>query len=83
MSDDDKKAEEQETVQYKSRAEEMLGLAYDAIKSSPLELEKAQIAAQVGIGYSLLANGLDAEVFYALFHGPDDQATMNTWSSEV
>lgn len=75
---------EVEKVEYKKRAEEMLDRAYDTVcADDDYSIETAQLAAQAGIGYALLANGLDAEVFYALFHGPDDQATMNTWSSEV
>jgi hypothetical protein len=73
-------------VDYKVRAEEMLAEAYDVVKDRHTGIPQkdiARIASEAGIGYALLANGLDAEVFYALFHGPDDQATMNTWSSEV
>jgi hypothetical protein len=64
------------TMDKKTRAEEMLDRAYDELKAVPPGMATARIAAEVGIGYALLAAGEDAEFFFGMFAGPDGRATI-------
>lgn len=44
-----------------------------------IDNEHRQVDALTGIGYALLSNGEDAQLFYSLFAGPDGKANIEAW----
>lgn len=58
-------------------AVELLAEAEKIAKRRGSEDKDAMLAAAIcGIGHALIANGEDAEFFYAMFSGPDGRAMM-------
>lgn len=59
------------TVDFRKQAEEALGAAKQGADDLGEHPDVAGLDAMIGIGYSLLAIGADAEVFFSLVAGRD------------
>ena len=56
-----------ETLETRGLAQKWLDTAAEDVEAQGESVERARNAALVGIGYALLAAGIDAEVFYSMF----------------
>lgn len=73
VPDDDVQASSEHEPTFRELARRNLGMA------STLQGDQRKDHALIGIGYALMANGEDAEIFYSLFAGPDGKANIEAW----